>query len=135
MARTYAQAQTEKARLLALGRRLQVRLIKNPLIGDDGAILPGGPGTNDYLVQVKDPRSTGTGPAAQANEASFRTQATALADTRWHDATAAQEHEIRIRGMVRGAEQNTPGHTGWLTYGAGESREGGDIPDSAVVFA
>jgi hypothetical protein len=142
---TYAACLTEKRRLSQAPKRITARIVKNPFRANDGAAVP--TAGDDYLLEIKDPRPTGTGPAAAADsdsQANFRTQAAALADTRWHDDTAAQEHEIRIRGLVRGvavatrgaaATADVPGHPGWLLYDTGTTREGGDIPDSAVVFA
>ena len=53
MARTYVQAVAERARLLALGRKLQVRIIKNPVRGADANPYPQ-QGVNDYLLEIKE---------------------------------------------------------------------------------
>lgn len=64
---TYAACETERKRILALGRKIQVRLVKNPFMGNDadlnterGAFGNGDwPGDktniNQYMLQVKFP--------------------------------------------------------------------------------
>lgn len=131
MARTYAQAQTERLRLLALGQKLEVRVIKNPIKGDDGAIYPGGgAATNDFMLEIKDPRGS-----SQGNATTAVSQEDAIAANRWHDAASTAEHQIRIQGMLTGAQIGGAVHLkGWGLYGAGETREGGAIANSAAVF-
>lgn len=137
MARTWAQAETERKRLLALGRRLTVKVVKNPLRGSDGAVWPGGDGVNDYMLLIKDPRPTGAviQVATQKNEAQAWTQQYSIILGRWHGGAA--EHVTRFHcGIDGGSEiaQVTP-WLGWKLYGAGETREGGQIENSAAVFA
>lgn len=137
MARTYAQANTERLRLLALGRKLQVKFVKMPLLGSDGAVWPGGNAVNDWMLAIKDPRPTGTsiGLAAAQNQVGAYTPQAALAATRWHGGAA--EHATRFHpGGLKGQSGiglSTP-HVGWKIFGAGETREGGEIQNSAAVF-
>lgn len=134
MARTWAQANTERLRLLNLGRRLSVKVVKNPLRGNDGAIWPGGAAVNDYMLLIKDPRPTGGSLGEGANQATTQDMAWAIANTRWHG--DAQEHLTRSRGLLSPEVRNGAApNTQWLLYGAGEAREAGHIPNSAVVFA
>ncbi len=141
MARTYAQARTEVLRLRALGQKLVVRMVKNPILGEDAALFPGGPGTNDYFVQIKDPRGSAQGSLAST---ATQLQSAAITATRWHDALSRAasdadgpdrpEHVIRMLGLSKGSQAASAVSAAWRNYGAGESRESGVVTDSAVVF-
>jgi hypothetical protein len=141
VARTYVQAVAERARLLALGRKLQVRIIKNPVRGADANPYPQ-QGVNDYLLEIKDPRPTGTSAGGAAlNEATSASMSGAITATRWHDEASRAvgpprlEHKVATNGLIKGATSAGLGpFTAWTVYGAGEVREGGEIPNSAAQF-
>lgn len=135
MARTWAQANTERLRLLNLGRRLSVKVVKNPVRGSDaGGVWPGGAAVADYMLLIKDPRPTG-GPLGEgANQGTSLDMGAAILATRWHG--DAQEHITRARGLIANERRGGAApNTHWLLYGAGEAREAGAIPDSAVIYA
>lgn len=130
MARTYAQAETERKRILGLGKRLQVRLVRMPVRGNDGDDWPGSPTQDEWMIEVRDPRTLN-----QGGVNSISNPTAAFAAGRWHN-IAGLETVLRMTGPIAGAPDgtNVPLPSGWRLYAPGETREGGVIQNSAVIF-
>ncbi|MCH2119326.1 MAG: hypothetical protein MK161_16710 [Pirellulales bacterium] len=131
MARTWAQAEVERKRILRLGKRLQVRVVRKPIRGNDGDDWPGTSGQNEYMIEVRDPRTTN-----QGGVVSVGSPTSALAAGRWNNTASTNEHITRLTGPIAGTPDgtNVPNPSGWRLYGPGETRESSLIQNSASVF-
>lgn len=135
---TYAACQTERRRLLALGQRLQVRLVRAPYRGNDGADYPDLT-TNDFMLMVHVPSTSRMCNAALGGRDVNATLDHATARILGRHPGGANEDLTRIYGRPItsrvGARLDQTSTTGWKLYEVGSSREGTLIPDSVVTFS
>jgi hypothetical protein len=115
MATTYAQCKAEQARLMAAPYRCVTKIHKAPQITDAGGANPAQGTTDDYLLWVKDGRTTATG-AGGYTSAQQVGSPTLTVGLEPRDVTAGQNS------------------CNWRLYAVDETRVVGVVADSEATF-
>ena len=136
---TYAVCQAEILRLRNLKRRLIIRLMKAPIVGNDGSPEPSA--GDDYFLAIRDLRRQTTNaaiPTLQKNQLGSAAQSAWITAGRWHNTASTNEHITRYAGQIRGTNPTgiTQPYAGgtYRLHNVLATREGGLIGRSDTLF-